>query len=69
MPKIEKLHNAVVKIKQYKNMNKSNGLFYLYGQNPTDCKTFMEQIKQDKKLADIEEEHGSNQETLNRKLS
>ena len=55
MPKIKKLHNAVVKLEECKNVNKSKGLIYLYGQKPTDYKTYLEQIKQDKKLADIEE--------------
>ena len=31
------------------------GRIYLYRQNPTDYKTYLEQIKQDKKLADIGE--------------
>ena len=54
MPKTKKLYNAVVDIEKCKNVNKLKGLIYLYGQNSTCYKTYLEQVKQDKKFADIE---------------
>ena len=55
MPKNKKLHIAVVKTEECENVNESKELLYLYVQNSTDYKTYLEQIKQDKKLADIED--------------
>jgi len=53
--KIKKLNNIEVKIEECKNINQSKGLVFLSGQEPNNYQKYLEDIKKDQNLIQIEE--------------